>query len=318
MSRKFVSLVFLVCVSTFSIASHCRAEESAVRQTIDDYVAAFNAGQIDAVADYWAASATHTDLETGELTQGREAIRADIEAGIEGQPGLRLREEVERVRMITPQVASVKGTIVVTRGEQQPVESRFSAILVNTDGKWRIESIEESAVPLPPTPQAALQELNWLIGTWAEATADATVTNDVRWSSERAFLVRSYAVVSEDGGSLQGTQLIGWDPRAAQIRSWSFNSDGSFGDGMWSKNEDSWLIRSAQTLADGRAASGTYVLQKVNEDQLSWRLIGHEIEGEPQPSTDPSLLVRVADAAEQPDSDETSAAGDGIPAVSGN
>ncbi len=318
MSRKFVSIVLFVCVSTFSIAGHCRAEESDVRQAIGDYVAAFNAGHVDAVADYWAASATHTDLETGEVTQGREAIRADIEAGIEGQPGLRLREEVERVRMITPQVASVKGTIVVTRGEQQPVESRFSAILVNTDGKWRIETIEESAVPLPLTPHVALQELNWLIGSWAEATADATVTNDVQWSSERAFLVRSYAVASEDGGSLQGTQVIGWDPRAAQIRSWSFNSDGSFGGGMWSKNEDSWLVRSAQTLADGRAASGTYVLEKVNEDQLTWRLIGHEIEGEPQPSTDRSLLVRVGDAAEQTDSDETSAGGDGIPAVSGN
>ncbi len=56
------------------------------------------------------------------------------------------------------------------------------------------------------------------------------------------------------------------------------------------------MIRSSQTLADGQAASGTYVLEREG-DTAVLRLIGHEIEGEPQPTKDAVVMVRVEPAA---------------------
>src|SRR6056297_926245 len=140
MSRNAVSLAFFLCIFSVPHTVPCRADESAVRQALVDYVAALNAGQIDAVAACWTESATHTDRKTGERTEGRAAIRADIQAGITERPGLRLSEQVERVRMITPHVARVKGTIAVAEGPTQPAERAFSAIMVHKDDKWLIES----------------------------------------------------------------------------------------------------------------------------------------------------------------------------------
>lgn len=112
------------------------------------------------------------------------------------------------------------------------------------------------------------------------------------WAPGGAFLVRSFKTQLADGVGYQGTQVIGWDPRASQIRSWSFDSDGAFGDGVWSRNGDTWTIQSTQTLADGGAASGAYLLTKVDDDTLTLRLVGHEVDGQPLPSRPAIKVVR--------------------------
>ena len=82
--------------------------------------------------------------------------------------------------------------------------------------------------------------------------------------------------------------------RFETIRSWSFNSDGSFGDGVWSEVGDAWHVKTTQTLADGSAASGTFVMTP-DGDSMTVQLIGHEIEGAPQPSSDEITVVRKAE-----------------------
>ena len=64
----------------------------------------------------------------------------------------------------------------------------------------------------------------------------------------------------------------------------------------WSSSGDDWLIKSSQTLADGNAASGTYILTKVSDDEVTLKLIGHEVEGEPQPTGPAATLVRRPEA----------------------
>jgi hypothetical protein len=205
---------------------------------------------------------------------------------------------VDRVRLIKPDVASVEGQTTLVTTDAEPVESVFSAILVHQDGKWVIESAEESPLPRPATPEDALSDLEWLVGHWVDDGEDARVDTSIQWSQDRAFLLRSFVVQTAEGATQRGTQVIGWDPRSQEIRSWTFNSDGSFSDATWSKNGEDWLIKSSQTLADGQAASGTYVLTRVNDDSISLQLIGHEIEGQPQPSGEPVTVTRVADDAQ--------------------
>ncbi|MCA9162058.1 MAG: SgcJ/EcaC family oxidoreductase [Planctomycetales bacterium] len=286
------SLAFLL-----SLPNTGWSDEAAVRQTLEKYIAAFNSKDLKAVASTWAANGVHIDRESGARTEGRDAIMADIKSAFEQQPALRLAGRIDQIRLLKSDVATVEGETSVGAPGEAPSVSVFSALLVLDNGRWTIHSIEESAAPNPVQAGEALRGLEWLVGRWVDETEASRVDTTVRWSSNGAFLIRSFAVRNDDNVTQQGTQIIGWDPRSREIRSWSFNSDGSFGDGVWSKNGDDWLIRSSQTLADGRAATGTYVLTRVDENAMQLKLIGHEIEGEPQPASPTVKVVRATEPA---------------------
>ncbi len=270
------------------------SDETAIRQALASYVESFNKQDLEAVAALWAPKGTHTDRETGDRTEGREAIRADIAVVFEERPTTRLTARLDRFRLIRPDVAQVEGQTTVSSADQSPVFSTFSGIMIKEDGRWLLDSIDEMPLPQPTTPYEALRELEWLVGRWVDDSDEARVETSIRWSPNRTFLIRSFVAESNQGLTQLGTQIIGWDPRSQEIRSWTFNSDGSFGDATWSKNGQDWLIKSSQTLADGQAASGTFVLSQTGNSAITLQLIGHEIEGEPQPTGKTIKVVRAA------------------------
>ena len=282
-----------------------QADEAAVKKMISDYVAAFNDKDVDGVLGYWTENSLHVDLETGERTEGRDAIGQDIREAFQLRPDTQLLGRIERVRFIKPDVASVDGQVSMRVPGEDPDLTDFSAILVGQDGKWRIDSIEESPTPVPATSHDALRELDWLVGQWADQSESGRIDNVFRWSENGAFLIRSFSAELTDGDSHQGTQVIGWDPRSLEIRSWSFNSDGSFGDATWSRSGEDWLIKSSQTLSDGQAASGTYILSRNGDDAMTLKLIGHEVEGEPQPTDRSVTVMRVSGELSDVISDST-------------
>jgi uncharacterized protein (TIGR02246 family) len=293
------ALVFGSFLSTLWLCGLATADEAAVKKLIGDYVSAFNSENFEAVAGFWSESGVHVDRETGERTEGREAVKADIAEAFQQYPGIRIAGNVGSVRLIRPDVASVDGEVTVSVPGQDPTQSTFSAILTSTDGKWLIDSIEESPVVPPATSADALRDLEWTIGRWVDDGGDTRVETDIRWSPNQAFLIRSFVVTTADGEVREGTQVVGFDPRSVEIRSWTFQSDGGFGDATWSRSGDDWLVKSSQTLPDGRAASGTFVYSRVSDDEMTVRLIGHEIEGEPQPSGEAITIKRVVEEVEE-------------------
>lgn len=296
MNRITITMSALSLVLPGLTAADLRADEMVIRKGIADYVDAFNQKDLDAVSGMWAVDAIHVDRETGERTEGRDAMKTDIAAVFKEQPDTRLAVRVDRVRLIKPDVARVEGQASVGSSGGEPAVSAFSAVLVQEGEKWLIDSIEEMPLPQPSSPYDALRDLEWLVGRWVDDSDPGRVDTMFRWSADRGFLLRSFVVQSADGVAAQGTQVIGWDPRSREIRSWTFNSDGSFGDATWSKNGDDWLIKSSQTLSDGQAASGTFVLTRVDDNTLTLQLIGHELEGEPQPAGKTATVVRVPES----------------------
>lgn len=292
MRKTYLLAACFSCVAAFSVTA-C-ADEAAARKMIDDYAAAFNKHDLEGVAGFWTEQGVHVDHESGVRTEGRAAIVADIAAAFKESPDSRLVGRIRHMRFIKPDVASVDGEATVSSPGAEPSIVAFSAVLVDHDGKWMIDSIEETPIPIPATSYDALRELEWLVGHWVDDSAEARVDTVFRWTADRAFLLRSYSIESPEGDLQQGTQVIGWDPRSEEIRSWSFNSDGSFGDATWSKNGNDWLVKSSQTLPDGQAASGTFVLEKVDDNTMTMQLIGHEVEGEPRPASEPVTVVRAS------------------------
>lgn len=311
LKRCLLSVAVVLVVAGSSSGQEANAKPDprveSVQSMIAAYVEAFNAQQLEKIAQLWAEDCSYTDRTTGERVEGREGLQADLQKVFNEQPKLKLAGTVERVKFITDHVAQVEGQTVMGGPDLEPVRMLFSAILVKKGETWQFSSLEESAVPAVSSPYQALKQLDWLVGRWVDQGEQATVENQIRWSANATFLIRSTTVHTESGIAQQGTQVIGWDPRAQQIRSWVFNSDGSFGEGFWSKSGNDWLIKSSQTLPDGKAASGTYVLEKVNPETLRVRLIGHTIDGAPQPAAEAVTMLRAELLEESTDNTEKAA-----------
>jgi len=268
-------------------------EKSGLSAVTQAYADGFNGHDAAAVGKLWMENGVHVDRETGERTVGRAAIQKDLEDVFKTIPDIRISIEPGEVRMVQPTVAHVEGSATTFIPDDNPTTVSFVAILVKQGDHWLLDSVEEMPLPQPETANDALKILEFLIGEWADEGDEGKSTSSFRWSSNGSFLIRSFTTNLSDEIQSEGTQVIGWDPRSKEIRSWTFNSDGSFGEATWSRSGGDWLIKSMQTLADGGAASGTYVITPSGQDSMTVKLIGHEVNGEPIPAVDPVTIVRV-------------------------
>ncbi|WP_197136833.1 SgcJ/EcaC family oxidoreductase [Crateriforma conspicua] len=307
--RNFLKVASFV-VLNLGCVSFSVADEQAVRQVIADYAAAFNDHHIDRISELWSADGILVDRTTGERITGRDAIVKDLRQVFRTHPNTRIFGSIDRVRFIKPDIARVSGSVRVSApGNTTEEVTDFSALVIQQQTHWVIDTIEESQPAVPASPGEALADLNELIGRWVDESDSGQIINEFRFTDGGNFVTRTFHFVREGDVVRRGTQVIGWDPRSGEIRGWTFNTDGSFGDSVWQKADGKWLIKSTQTLADGRAASGTFVLKAVSDDEMTMELVGHEIEGEPQPAGVSVTLRR--SAPEEAESGEASAADDG-------
>lgn len=279
---------------TTDAAAPAETDNGGVDFALRRYVVVFNSHDPDKLAALWTPDGVYVDKATGQRTEGREALAADFRTLFEASPAVQLSGEIEGVRLISDDVAMVDGTTVTLAPDEEPNASAYSAVFVRRDGKWLVDSVHEQPLPTPESPRQALEPLAWLVGQWRDAGDASAVETTVRWSPSEAFLLRSFHLQREGEEPMEGTQVIAWDPRAKQIRSWTFNSDGSFGEGVWTRAGAEWLVRTTQTLADGRAATATQVITQVDDATATVQTIGKEIDGSPEPNSEPVTVTRAA------------------------
>ena len=125
---------------------------------------------------------------------------------------------------------------------------------------------------------------------------DRTVTTHCKWAAGKRFLLRTY-VASEkehpDVPSRTGLQIIGWDPASRQIRSWTFDSTGGHGQGLWTRADGGWTIESEGVLADGSPTTSTELIERVSDNIIGWQSINRTVGGQPLPDTEQVVLERV-------------------------
>jgi hypothetical protein len=153
-----------------------------------------------------------------------------------------------------------------------------------------------------------LEALQWMVGAWVDKGDDTTIVTKCSWTKNRKFLKRSFELQVDGQVALHGDQIVGFDPRANQIRSWTFDSEGGIGEGVWIQDGNRWLVKSSFVLADGSRASSLNVYTYVDDDTFRWQSTNREIAGELQPSIPEVTVVRFTeeDNAAQANSQEES------------
>jgi hypothetical protein len=150
-----------------------------------------------------------------------------------------------------------------------------------------MDAAADDAGPAPP-----LEVLDWLVGTWVDEGEDSIIVTNCSWTKNRKFLKRSFKVKIDEEVTLEGDQFVGWDPLAGQIRSWTFDSEGGIGEGLWIQDGNRWLVKASFVLADGARASSLNVYTYVDADTIRWQSTNREIAGELQPNIPEVTVVR--------------------------
>ena len=232
--------------------------------------------------------------EFGERTVGRADIVAMFQDVFDTSPNALIDEIIlERIRMITDTVAMEEGLVfsISAPGEAR-TQSRYVAVHTKEeDGVWRINSLKD--FPRQPADrQEQLQQLAWLIGDWVNEDSDSVVHTTCGWSDDGNYLLRRFTIQTHDGREMNGVQRIGWDAARKKIRSWTFDSQGGFFNGLWTKHDQQWILTSAGVTAGGDTVTGTSVYNIIDEEMVTWQYQSLIIAGDVREDIDPVTMVK--------------------------
>jgi uncharacterized protein (TIGR02246 family) len=266
-------------------------EEKAIRATVDAFAQAIRKGDAPAIAALFTEDGEAVDGE-GNAIQGREALETHYSGRFVAGPDDKIENTLESIKLLAPGVARGSGrTVVPPTDGGPPATSRYSALFVKRDGKWLLASVrEQSEQELSSSDH--LKELEWLIGDWVQESPDAVVRTSVEWADEKHFLLRKFDVQVQGKPALTGTQRIGWDPLTKQIKSWVFDSRGGYGEGLWMRGGNQWVIKATGVRPDGRVATATQVLTYINNDSLRWKSIDRTIGSDINADIDEIVMAR--------------------------
>lgn len=309
MLKFLVPVLFVFCGSVWALSPQDAAapgatakptvspEETAVNEILKVYVDVYNKHDAAALIEYWAPNAVSTSTETGARITGRDAIKAAFEQHFKSNPQCKLTVRLKHFRFVKPEILNIEGETVMTSPNHEPGENLFTALLVKVGEKWQIEHASESPIPTPATPYDGLKSLEWLVGNWVDDTKEVSVESNITWNQKKTFLIRKFSVqFAGETEAETGTQIIAWDARSKSIRSWTFSSDGSFGEGTWSNTDNEWRVKFNHSSVDGSLITGTQVITKVDDQTANVQLVGHEVDGEMAP-TKPAIKMIKKSAA---------------------
>jgi uncharacterized protein (TIGR02246 family) len=299
-----VSIVVFFITTGIGLAADAKTPEQKsgqdIRKLLTEMEESFNRRDAKGLALCWTS---HGDFvgQNGERVEGRENIEKGFRESFAAREDSRLQLLVLSLRVIgegfalVDAIAVVKPQATITAGEPT-----FQLVLVKRDDRWLIETARETISRVSREPQQ-LKELEWMVGDWTDdgtRESGVSVHSTCDWTIGDKYLIRKFSAEGKDGLVRGGTEVIGWDPRTHRIRSWMFDSDGSFGESVWARDEDRWIVKHSGTLADGSDASVTHIITPVDADTVTVQSKDHSVNGEKQPDLPEVKLKRSPAPAE--------------------
>lgn len=280
-------------VSSAARGAEASDEAAAIQQRVAAYVAAYNQHDAAALANLWAEDAVYRDRDTGEQVAGRDAIRDMFAAMFDADDASQLAVVIQSIRLVTPDVAIEDGVAEIATADGDVTSTAYTAIHVKQDGAWYLSSVRETDMPAPlPKEPSELDQLAWLIGEWADEADDATTDSQWRWTPGGHFLINRFGVRVDQRIEIEGTQVVGWDPAAGRIRSWVFDTEGGFGESLWRRVGNEWIVDTTFTLADGSQGSASNIYVPLDENTFAWRSVDRQIDGESQEDVEEVIVHR--------------------------
>ena len=173
------------------------AEQMAIEKRAEEFIAAFNKGDAEAVATFWVPDGDYVDL-AGETLKGRKAIAAAFVKQFEATKGGKLRIHPTSLRVVKSDLAIEDGiTEVVTSDDAPATAARYTIVHVKLDGQWYLSSVRDAVVASAPN-ASHLQPIEWLLGNWAEEGAKGEQL-EIGYScaENQNFIVASFASTSK-------------------------------------------------------------------------------------------------------------------------
>jgi uncharacterized protein (TIGR02246 family) len=301
--RKMLMMAGVLVAASAAAASAQQQDEKTIRSMAESFVKAYNTKDAKAISAMFVPTGEIVNQD-GKSIQGQEPIQRDFAHIFQAQPKSQIKVSVKSIRLLSPTLAVEDGTSTVTDQAGTTVEHNlYTVFYTKQDGQWRMASARD----LPDTASSAVEEikqLDWLIGQWVDESPDKYVETSYRWSDDHLSIVSEYKVQMPGLPAMAGTQRISWDPLANKIHSWSYDSQGGFGEGLWTRNGNQWIVKMSGESEEGKIASSTNIITRVSKDRTTWqsrdRVLGEEwmkdIEEIPVVRKAPSPSVPVIDA----------------------
>lgn len=258
------------------------------------YAKRFKEGDAAGLADMWTESGIWVD-EEGIEHHGRAEIKRTFERFFATHPRQKLLITMDSLQFLSPDVAIEHGKASALQSDSwdsAQSSSNYVVMHLKQNGEWHMAMVVE---PLTVPPPVSLNDLGWLAGDWTATGAGGEMHVKGAWQPGHHYL--KFNALDPDKSSDQPQdqyQLIGWNPLEKSIVSWHFNSNGAFGQGIWTSDGDRWIEHAIGILPNGQKSSADYVIHKISDDKFTWQSVNRKIASVPIPDTRLVTVVRDA------------------------
>lgn len=252
--------------------------EVAIRTSVDQFVKAYNTHDAKALTELFLPEAQIVD-EDDNTIQGRQEIEELFAGVFEESPQSKIEVAIESIRFIGTSLAVETGSTTTSSPGQTPERGRYSVLHVLREGKWSMGLVRD--MPATPTHREHLQALAWLVGDWIDESREGVVKTSCRWADNESFLLQEITVRQAGRDAMKISQSIGWDPLTKRFKAWIFDTEGGYGESLWTPTKTGWLIKATSVHSDGLTASATNHIEPTGLDRYVFRsvdrVVGNEV-----------------------------------------
>jgi uncharacterized protein (TIGR02246 family) len=266
-------------------ALDARREE--IARAVRSFAVAFEKGDAKALAAHWTENGEYA-TDDGAVFRGRAAIEKEYAQLFAKRKGVvKVGIDVDTIRFPSQDTAIEEGHFRVRAGKELAVTSKYSVLHVRENGKWLMAIVREW-----PGEGASLRDLDWLIGTWSAKRDDTEITTKYQWWGEKNF-IRMDITIKDKKRTAKGFQMIGKDASTGQLRSWTFDPDGSFGEATWSREDKKWVLDATAVTGTGDVVTSTNLFVPVSDNAFTFQSVERTINDNPVPDIGPVRVTRV-------------------------
>lgn len=269
-NQRVVSATVIMLLLGSTLRANQGADDAvvaAVQKSVDASAKAFNEGKVDELTAMFLPQGEFIN-EAGTVYQGSKELHDLFADFFKRFPGAKIQFQVESIRAVGPIVIEEGVRHITTKDGDSASTFRYIAIRSKVGDEWKIASFRDFPENIAVTNHDRLLPVAWLVGDWVNEGTDGKVTITWKWSEDSNYLLGEFESSSSDVPRNKSSQRIGWDPSSGRIRSWLFDNDGGFADGVWTVLDDSIMIKSSSVNPDGSTSSATLRIVPQGPDRF--------------------------------------------------